>query len=178
MSRSHLFILLLAVSFLGACGNKNGAEVAVEEVSRRGITETVSASGKIQPEVEVKLSPEISGEITELRVEEGDQVKKGDLLMRLRPEIYESTVNQMAAALNQARSSASSAQARLTQTQAQLAGLEAAFNRTKQLYEEKVISNAEYDQALSDYEAMKAQVAAAREEVQAARFNAAAAQAR
>src|SRR5690606_4164486 len=123
-------------------------------------------------------SPEISGEIIELLVEEGDQVQKGELLMRIRPDIYVSTVNQMAAALNQARANQSSAQARLGQIQAQLAGLEASFNRTRQLHEEKVISNAEYDQAVSDYNAMKAQVSASQQEVEAARFNAAAAQAR
>lgn len=178
MRKSHFFILLLMTLLAGACGNKKGTEVAVEETARRSITETVSASGKIQPEVEVKLSSEISGEITELNVKEGDQVKKGDLLMRIRPEIYESTVNQMAAALNQAKSGTASAKARLGQYQAQLEGLEASFNRTRQLYEDKVISNAEYDQAAADYESMKAQVAAARQEVDAARFNAAAAQAR
>src|SRR5690606_32620369 len=158
--------------------NKQGTEVALEEATGRTIIETVSASGKIQPEVEVKLSSEISGEITVLNVKEGAQVKKGDLLMRIRPEIYESTVNQMAAALNQARSNTATAQARLNQYQAQLEGLEAAFNRTRQLYEDKVISNAEYDQAVADYQSMKAQVAAAQQEVDAARFNAAAAEAR
>ncbi|QEC52651.1 biotin/lipoyl-binding protein [Anseongella ginsenosidimutans] len=178
MRRTNFFIILLTTLFAGACGNKKGTEVAVEAATGRSITETVSASGKIQPEVDVKLSPEISGEITELNVKEGDQVKKGDLLMRIRPEIYESTVNQMAAALNQARSNTATAQARLSQYEAQLAGLESAFNRTRQLHEDKVISNAEYDQAVADYEAMKAQVTAAKQEVDAARFNAAAAQAR
>lgn len=178
MKKTHIFFLLSAATIAGSCGNNKGTEVAVEEVTGRNVVETVTASGKIQPEVEVKLSPEISGEITELNVNEGDQVKKGDLLMRIRPEIYESTVNQMAAALNQARSNTATAEARLGQVRAQLEGLEASYNRTRQLYEDQVISNAEYDQAVSDYEAMKAQVAAAEQEVDAARFNAAAAQAR
>lgn len=176
---NKLTCILFFVSLLaGACNNKQGTEVALEEATGRNIIETVSASGKIQPEVEVKLSSEISGEITVLNVKEGDQVKKGDLLMRIRPEIYESTVNQMAAALNQARSNTATAQARLSQYEAQLAGLEASFNRTKQLHDDKVISNAEFDQAVADYESMKAQVAAAKQEVDAARFNAAAAEAR
>src|SRR3546814_1315790 len=78
--------------------------------------------------------------------------------MRIRPEIYVSTVNQMAAALNQARSNIAGSQARVTQLQAQLEGMEASYKRTKRLHEEKVISNAEYDKALADYQAMQAQV--------------------
>src|SRR3546814_15653496 len=84
--------------------------------------------------------------------------------MRIRPEIYVSTVNQMAAALNQARSNIAGSQARVTQLQAQLEGMEASYKRTKRLHEEKVISNAEYDKALADYQAMKAQVTAAKQE--------------
>src|SRR3546814_11937700 len=94
MRRTHFCLILLIGLAASACGNRKGTEVAVEEASAREIVETVTASGKIQPEVEVKLSPEISGEITELNVQEGDQVKKGDLLMRIRPEISVSTVNQ------------------------------------------------------------------------------------
>src|SRR3546814_9600831 len=104
MRRTHFCLILRVGLAARSCVNRKGTEVAVEEASAREVVETVTASGKIQPEVEVKLSPEISGEITELNVQEGDQVKKGDLLMRIRPEIYVSTVNQMAAALNQARS--------------------------------------------------------------------------
>src|SRR3546814_13408156 len=104
MRRTDFCLILLIGLAASACGNRKGTEVAVEEASAREIVETVTASGKIQPEVEVKLSPEISGEITELNVQERDQVKKGDLLMRIRHDIYVYKVNKKAAPLNPASS--------------------------------------------------------------------------
>ena len=91
-----LWIVLAVVAIIIAAsaifkGGKEITEVSTEKVSKRTITELVSVTGKIQPEKEVKISPDVSGEITEMLVQEGDSVVKGQLLLRINPEIYEST---------------------------------------------------------------------------------------
>ncbi len=97
-------IVLFAFAIIGKkagwFGSKNLIEVTAESVINRTIVETVSASGKIQPEKEVKLSPDVSGEITELYIIEGQQVKKGDLLCKIRPDLYETAVNRVNASLS------------------------------------------------------------------------------
>lgn len=174
-------VLLLLFAIIGRkagwFGGTPEIAVAVENVSVRTIVQTVSASGKIQPETEVKISPDVSGEITELFVKEGQKVKKGDLLLRIRPDIYESSFSRSTAALNQIKANLANAEARLSQVQAQFRNTEASFERTKKLFNDKVISQAEYEQALAGYEAAKADVEAARQNVNAARFNVASAQA-
>src|SRR5687768_12496726 len=90
-------IVLISFAFIGKkagwIGGPAKKKVTSEKVTRRTIIETVSASGKIQPEVEVKISPDVSGEIVELNIKEGDQVKKGQLLAKILPDIYQSAVD-------------------------------------------------------------------------------------
>ncbi len=173
-----LFVVIAIIGkSAGWFGGAAEVNVSVESVSTRTIVQTVSASGKIQPETEVKISPDVSGEITELYVKEGQKVKKGDLLLRIRPDIYESSFSRSTAALNQIKANLANAEARLSQVQAQFRNTETSFARTKKLYEDKVISASEFEQALAGYEAAKADVEAARQNVNAARFNVASAQA-
>jgi HlyD family secretion protein len=106
--------------------------------------ETITANGKIQPETEVKISPEVSGEIVELTVKEGDHVEKGRLLLRIKPDIYLSQRDRSVAAI-------SSARARLAQSEAQFLQADLSFKRTKQLYDEQTISKSEYEQAEASY---------------------------
>lgn len=172
--------LILVLVFLGiiTVGSalwfsfSKGDQVSVQsELPKvRTIVETVSASGKIQPEVEVKITTEVSGQIISLPVKEGDLVKKGDLLVQINPDLYESAVNRANAALNQSRSSLSSAKARKAQAQAQFIAAERSFSRSERLFEQEAISQADFDQALSSFEVSKAEVTAASESIKSAEF--------
>ncbi|HPE23603.1 MAG TPA: efflux RND transporter periplasmic adaptor subunit [Bacteroidales bacterium] len=141
-------ILLLILAVIGKKAGWFGKEatikVATEKVAVNPIIEAVTANGKIQPETEVKISPDVSGEIVELHVKEGDFVQKGTLLFKIKPEIYISSRDRAAATLN-------STKARLAQVEAQLIQAELAYNRSKKLYEENTISQADFEQAESQY---------------------------
>ncbi len=130
-------------------------KVAVEQAELRSITESITANGKIQPEKEVKISPDVAGEIVELNVKEGDNVKKGQLLCRIKPDIYVSQRDRSLAAI-------SSAKARQAQSEAQFMQTELAFKRTKQLFEEQTVSKSEYEQAQAQYSVAKSDVDAAK----------------
>jgi HlyD family secretion protein len=163
-SNKILKILIPAVLVLiifAVVGKKQGwfgkalsVKVAVENAEKRSITETITANGKIQPEKEVKISPDVSGEIVELPIKEGDQVQKGQLLLRIKPDIYISQRDRSMAAI-------SSARARLAQAQAQFTQAELTYNRNKQLYSEQTISKSDYEQAVASYKVAKAEVDAA-----------------
>ena len=133
--------------------------------------ETVSASGKIQPVREVKLSPDVSGEIVELLVKEGDHVKTGDVLARITTDIYQANYDQVAASVNSQRANLANSEARLSQSEAQYINAEATYNRNKQLFEQGAISEAEYESAKANYEVAKADVDAAKQTVNASRYN-------
>jgi HlyD family secretion protein len=144
--------------------------VDTDTVVRRSVIETVSASGKLQPESEVKIQSEVSGQIVELPVKEGDIVEKGQLLVRINPDLYTSAYNRADASFNSAKSNLASAKARLAQSQAQFKAQELNFNRQKKLFEEKAISQADYDNATSQYETAKAEVTASIESINGAEF--------
>ena len=130
-------------------------KVSVENAEKRNIIETITANGKIQPEREVKISPEVSGEIVDLTIKEGDPVKKGQLLLRIKPDTYISQRDRSMAAI-------SSARARLAQTEAQFIQAELAYKRSNQLFEEQTISKSDFEQAQASYSVAKAEVDAAR----------------
>jgi HlyD family secretion protein len=130
-------------------------KVAVEYAEKRTITETITANGKIQPEHEVKITPDVSGEIVELTVKEGDHVEKGQLLLRIKPDIYISQRDRSVAAI-------SSERARLSQAEAQFTQADLSFKRTKQLYEQQTISKSEYEQAEASYNVAKSVVDASK----------------
>ncbi|EZH74403.1 RND transporter [Aquimarina atlantica] len=127
----------------------NFKEVSVTKIDKIDIVETVSATGKIQPEVEVKLSSEVSGEIIDLPIKEGQQVQKGDLLVRINPDIIQSGLNRSQAALENVR-------AGLRQAEASLKESKLSYDRNKALFDKGVISKAEWDRAISAYEGAEA----------------------
>jgi HlyD family secretion protein len=152
-------VLLLIFAIVGKkagwFGKAAAVKVAVENAEKRTIVETITANGKIQPEKEVKITPDVSGEIVELTVKEGDRVEKGQLLLRIKPDVYISQRDRSIAAI-------SSARARLAQAEAQFLQAELSFKRTKQLYDEQTISKSEYEQAEASYTVAKAEVEAAK----------------
>ena len=151
-------------------GGSNGLEVAVEKTIRRNITETITASGKIQPVKEVKISPDVSGEIIEILVKEGDKVKAGQVLAKINTDIYKATYEQASAQLQAQKANLANTEARLKQTEAQLLNAQLNFNRQKQLYEKGAISSSEYETAETNYKVAKAEYEAAKQSVKAAEF--------
>lgn len=142
-----VIIALVALKKAGVIGKEQGIKVSVEKVTPKTIIETVNASGKVYPEVEVKVSPDISGEIVELNVEEGDSVKKGQVLARIYADIYSTQRQQAAAGVSQSQAQVSNSQAQLGALKAALDLAEGTYNRQKKLLDDKVISRAEFEQA-------------------------------
>ena len=147
-----LIILLFVAKKQGWIGSNNkGETVTTEKVKRATISELVSASGKIQPELEIKISSEVSGEIIDLAVLEGQTVKKGDLLAKINPDIYIASVNRVDAAV-------SSSRAALASTEAQLVEVEKIYNRSVDLKKKGAISQQEFDAAQRSLEVTKLSV--------------------
>ncbi|MCX6246413.1 MAG: efflux RND transporter periplasmic adaptor subunit [Bacteroidetes bacterium] len=165
-----LLVVLIIVVIVVKNHRNEGVKVITEKVTKRTITQTVSANGKIQPEMDIKISPYISGEVVELMVKEGDQVKAGDLLAKIDPEIYISAFDQSTAALNSQKANEANARARLAQTSAQYDNAKLIFERQQKLFKQNVISQAEFDQAKSSYEVLKAQVEASEQDIKASGF--------
>jgi HlyD family secretion protein len=156
-------VIVLLVVFKMVAGNKEtGVKVSAEKVTRRTITETVNASGKVYPEVEVKISPDISGEVVELNVAEGDSVKRGQVLARIFADIYALQRDEAASRVNQSAASVENSKAALEALQASLDQAKQSYDRNKKLYDDKVISRSEfegfettYKSALANYNAAK-----------------------
>ena len=147
-------VLLIAVllfgkkaGWFGASGNLK--EVEITKVEPLDIIETVSATGKIQPEIEVKLSSEVSGEIIELPIVEGQMVEKGDLLVRINPDIYQSSLQRSRAGLQNVK-------AGYAQSEASLKEAKSNYDRNKTLFDKGIISKAEWDQIVAAYERSQA----------------------
>ena len=160
-----LILVLIGGKKAGWFGN-TGEFKAVEtkKIDRMNVIETVAATGKIQPEVEVKISSEVSGEIIELPVVEGQQVEKGDLLVRINPDLIQS-------ALTQAQASLQNIKAGLSQAEATLKNAKANYERNKSLFDKGVISKSAWDQSISDYEVAQANVKSSYYSVQSAAAN-------
>jgi len=154
-------IVLLVAGKMIAGKDDTGVKVSTEKTTKRTIIETVNASGKVYPEVEVKISPDISGQITELNVEEGDSVKKGQVLARIYADIYATQRDQAAAAVNQQQAMTENSQAQLDALKATMDQAQRTYDRQKQLLGDKIISKAEFEQSESAYIAAKANYNAA-----------------
>jgi HlyD family secretion protein len=173
MNKSLKWILIivgvLAVLFVGAkmLGGKSssGTKVTAEKAQKRTIIETVNASGKVYPEVEVKISPDISGEITELNVKEGDSVKRGQILARIYADIYSSQRDEAAARVMQSQATVANSEASLTALKAQLDQAKTNYDRNKDLYDQKVISKAEFEQFETQYRTAQSQYNAAQQNI-------------
>ncbi|TZF81160.1 efflux RND transporter periplasmic adaptor subunit [Pedobacter sp. BS3] len=165
-----LLIIAVVGNKLGWFGNGKKVQVATEKAETRTIIETVSASGKIEPEVEVKLSSEVSGEIVELLVKEGDVVKKGQLLCKIRPDVLQSGYNRAEASLNSQKAALANSEQLLKQAEANYKNTEAHYKRSTELYKQKVLSASEFDAAQAEYQAAKANIEALRQNVIGSRY--------
>ncbi len=172
-----LIIMVVIAKSTGLLDKRNQVEVELAPTELNSITETVSASGSIQPEVEVKISPDVPGEIIELHVEEGDSVDVQDLLIKIRPDNFQSALERTRANLNQQKANLASAQARLSQAEAEFNRVEKDYKRNKDLYDEKVISDSEIETAEASYQTALQELESARQNVQASRFTVASSQA-
>jgi len=165
-----VIIGLVVAKKSGWIGSNDATKISVESATNRDIVETVSASGKVQPEKEIKITADVSGEIVELFVKEGDVVKKGALLCKINPEIYLSSLERSEAAVNGSVANLSSSKSRLTQAESQSQKAELAYNRNKKLFEDKVISSQDFESIKSTYEVAKAEVDAARMAIASSEF--------
>ena len=167
---SAVAVLLILVAVFTKKDNK-GIKVATEKAELRSITEEVTASGTIYPENEVKISPDVSGEIIDLYVREGDTVKRGQLLVRINPDIYQTQLEQAKAGLNNAKASSANIQAQLTRTKANVELQRKNFEMQKKLFNDKVISQQEYNTAEAQYEMSRAELQAAEKQTLASQYN-------
>jgi HlyD family secretion protein len=142
-----LVILLLGLKSAGVIGKEEGVKVSTEKVQRRNIIETVNASGKVFPEIEVKVSPDISGEIVDLEVKEGDSVRKGQVLAKIYADIYSTQRNVAAAEVSRQQAMVENSRAQLESLKSALNLAKNTFDRQKKLVGEKIISQAEFEQA-------------------------------
>ncbi|MEQ8518693.1 MAG: efflux RND transporter periplasmic adaptor subunit [Cytophagales bacterium] len=172
---SVVVVFLIIISIVGKkqgwIGKGNAIEVELAEVEKREIIEKVNASGKVQPEVELKISPDVSGEIIELNVQEGDSVKKGDLLIRIRQDIYLNQLDQAKANANNARANLSQMKANLARAKARFQQSEFNFKRNKKLHEDNVISDLDYEQSETDYKVAEQELEGQKQNVRAAEFS-------
>ena len=166
-----LIVIVLAVGkSAGWIGQTKEIEVDIALAKRTTIVEKVSASGQVQPVVEVKLSSEVSGELIDLTVEEGDQVNQGDLLAKIRPDNFIAAVEQSRASLNTQKANLASSRASLSRAQATFKRAELDYKRQEGLYKEKVISDSDWELANQNYEIAKNDLMSAKESVEASRF--------
>ena len=174
-------VVLIVFSIIGKKAGWFGGEITIkvstEKPEIRTIIEVVTASGKIQPETEVKISPDVSGEIVELKIQEGERVKKGDLLLKIKPDTYLSLVDRAEASVNSAKANYANAQAFLEQIEAKYKQTKNAYQRSKILWEQETISQADYESALSSFEMVEAELAAAKKSLEASKYSIQSAQA-
>jgi len=171
ISLGILLVLLVVLSKTGAFGKEEGLKVTAEKVQKRTITEIVNASGKIYPEVEVKISPDISGEITELTVQEGDTVKKGQILARIYADIYNIQRNQAASGVEQSQAQVANSQAAIEALKAQQQQAQRTYDMQKKLFDDKVISRNEFNVAEANLRSAQANYNAALQGIRGGQAN-------
>ncbi|PWK73758.1 HlyD family secretion protein [Mucilaginibacter oryzae] len=172
-----LIVLLIVAKVTGLIGKPALTQVAVEKAETRMINETVSASGKIKPHVEVKISPEVSGEVVELPIKEGDVVKKGQLLCKIRPDILQSGYDRAVASYNTQKASVGNTNQMVKQAEATYNNQVGIYKRSKELYDNKVLTVSEFENAKAAYENAKAALEAARQNVVGSQYGLAQSQA-
>lgn len=165
-----IVVFLVAAKSAGWIGKPREIEVEMAKVKRTTIVEKVSASGTVQPVTEVKIAPEVSGEIIDLLVEEGDSVKRGQLLVKIRPDTWESQLERAQASLSQQRANLAQAEASLNAARAAFIRAEQEYNRQKTLRDQNVISLADWQLAEQNFKIAQTDVIAAEKGVEAARY--------
>lgn len=168
---SGIIILTLIVAASIFKGGKSEELVTTEKIQDKTIVETVTVTGKILPKSEVKISPDVSGEIIDMFVNEGDSVVEGQLLVTINPEIYLTTVNQLRANLNNAKANLSSAEAQELRSKVALDIAEDNFERQKKLHQENITSDLEWENARVQYEQIKTEATVASKNKTAALYN-------
>jgi len=170
-SRKWIWITVIALALIFVFakvfggGKDKGEKVSVEKVAKRTVIETVTASGQIYPEIEVKISPDISGEIVELNVEEGDSVKKGQVLAKIFADLYALQRDEASSQVNQSQATVANSEAALEALNATLNQQKQAYERNKTLYDQKVISKAELEQIEATYRSAQANYNAAQKNI-------------
>lgn len=147
-------LLVIVLAWYGSTKEKTAITVTAQEITGKTIVEVIPANGKIKPVIEVKISPDVSGEIIELNFKEGDQINKGDLIIKIKQDVYISMKERAEASLN-------SVKAQLTQQLAQFEQTQQTYLRNKTLFEQKAISEVEYETAYSQFQVAKEQIKAA-----------------
>ncbi|MFN0274470.1 MAG: efflux RND transporter periplasmic adaptor subunit [Chitinophagales bacterium] len=165
-----LIAFLIIGKIAGWFGGSMGIIVQTDTAQRRDIIETVTASGKIHPVNYIEVTAEISGEIVDLPVKEGQWVNEGELLMRINPDIYESQVEQSQAALDNTKAQLASARGQVLQAKLNADDAKISYDRSTKLFNDKVISQSDYDQATLAYNTAKAQYEIAKEGVTAMEY--------
>ena len=165
-----LIVALVVGRKQGWIGKSQVIEVEFGKSVKGDIVEKVAASGTVQPVVEVKIAPEVSGEIIELNVEDGDSVTLGTSLVKIRPDAWLSQLERSEATLNQQRANVSSAESGLSRAKATFIRSEADFKRQEKLWNEKVISEADWQLARQNYEVSRTDLASAQQSLEAARY--------
>ncbi len=158
-----LIVVFVTLKKTGVIGKEDGLTVSAEKATLRTIIETVNASGKVYPEIEVKVSPDISGEIVELNVNEGDSVTKGQVLARIYADIYSTQRDQVAAGVNQARAQLANSSASIVGLKATLDNAKQVYDRQLKLYNDKVTSRQEFEQAQQAFRSAEANYNGAKE---------------
>lgn len=172
------FVALIVILVLvKGSGKDEGIKVATDKAAKKDIIEVVSASGKVYPEIEVKVSSDVSGEITDLLVLEGDSVQKGQVLARIYADVYGSMRDRAAAAVSQSEAELANSTAGLSAFKARLDQAKFAFDRNSELLKQKVISNAEFETTEATYKAALADYNAAAQRINSSKFAIASAQA-
>ncbi|WP_449439513.1 efflux RND transporter periplasmic adaptor subunit [Pedobacter steynii] len=166
-----ILVLLAVAKFTGLIGGDKIEKVTIEKAADRKVIETVTASGKVQPETEVKLSSEVSGEVTELLVKEGDVVRKGQLLIKVRPDVLQSGYERAVASNNTQKAQVVAAEQQLKQATANFDNTEASYKRSQELFGKKVISASEFDAAKAQYLSALADIARLKAMVTSARYS-------
>lgn len=165
-----ILVLVVAARAAGLIGNGNELEVELAKAKRVTIVEKVSASGTVQPVTEVKIAPEVSGEIVDLMIEEGDSVRKSQPLVKIRQDTWLSQVDRAEAGLSQQRANLEQAKAGLSRSRAQYLRAESEYKRQERLFNEKVISDADWQLAKQNYEVSKNDVTSSEQSVEAAKY--------
>jgi HlyD family secretion protein len=172
LSLAALFLIIFAIvgKKAGWFGKSITYKVTTENAMRRDLTEIITANGKIQPEIEVKITSDVSGEIVDLVVKDGDYVKKGQFLLKVKPDNYISARDRSLASLNAAKANLANSKAMLVQVQAKYEQARLSYNRNKKLWDERTISEAEWESAQSAYDVARAEVTATEQSVAGAEF--------
>jgi len=173
-----IIVILVILLFIFKGKGRQPLKVSAEEAALRDIVQTVTATGKVQPEIELAISPDVSGEITDIYVQEGDKVSEGQMLLKIKPDLYVSSVDRASAGVNSALSGKKLDEVMLAQAKSRLAEATVNYKRSKDLFEKKVLSSADYEKveaayrlALSDVESAKEKIASSNYSIDNAQAN-------